>query len=101
MDNLLNHPFPPLRQDLEMLPASKDGQPLIVISDVLGLDQQSVAVSPPIVLIASLFDGKKKAADIRSELVPHKLILTEAEIQGIADQLDQFGLLETPKAQEA
>lgn len=100
MDNLLNQPFPPLRQDLEMMPATKDGQPLIVLSDVLGLDLQSVVVSPPVVMVASLFDGKKKAADIRAELVQQKIILTEAEIQNIADQLNQFGLLETTKTQE-
>lgn len=83
-----------------MMPASKDGHPLVVLSDALGLDLQSVVVSPPVVMIAALFDGKKKAADIRAEIVKHKIVLTEAEIQGIADQLSQFGLLETPKVQE-
>src|SRR5690349_20154354 len=100
MDNLLNQPFPPLRQDLELMPATKDGQPMIVLSDILGLDLQSVVVSPPVVMVASLFDGKKKAADVRADLIKHKIILTEAEVQGIADQLEKFGLLETPKAQE-
>jgi len=90
------NPPPPLRADLDMTSVEQKGQPLVVLSDALGLTPDSVAVSPVVVFVAARFDGQKTLAEIRAELAGHEVILAEDEIRAVAERLDQFELLETP-----
>ncbi len=100
MESIIGGTIPPLRQDLEMTPITHEGRPLVLLSDLLGLDEESLAVSPAVAMIASLFDGQKRAADIAADLAAQKALLSEAEIQSLADQLAKHGLLDTPEARE-
>jgi MEMO1 family protein len=101
MDLLSAGPVPPLRRDLEIVPVTHEGRELLLVSDMLGLRDDSVAVSPAVILIASLFDGRKTVADLRAELAGRNVILSETELSDVAGQLRKLGLLETEEAAEA
>lgn len=100
MEILLNGPLPPLRQDLEISPVVHDGQQLVLLSDILGLRPESVVVSPSVILVASLFDGRRRTNDVMAELAKQKIFLGEAEIRTVVEQLDKHGLLETPETRQ-
>jgi len=72
MEFLIGGPIPPLRRDLEMTSTVHDGKPMLILSDIVGLQEETFLVSPGAVLIASLFDGKKKTSEIQAELTKHK-----------------------------
>jgi MEMO1 family protein len=97
---LLNAPIPPFRQDMEIDPIEHEGHPMFVVSDALGLREESVLVSPSVVMIAALLDGKRRVSDVRAELVKNRMLVSDEEIQRVVDELDRLGLLETEGAQE-
>jgi AmmeMemoRadiSam system protein B len=100
MDNPLDPPFPPLRADLEPVPVEHQGRPMMLLEDVTGLDDRPVAVSPAVVMAAALFDGRRRAAEVRALLAREKVILSEEEVRAMAAKLEENGLLETPRAAE-
>ncbi|MGQ0645144.1 MAG: AmmeMemoRadiSam system protein B [Elusimicrobiota bacterium] len=101
MPMLLNGPIPPLRPDLEASPAERDGRPVMVLTDVLGLDDKAMAVPHEILAVAVFFDGARRAADVRGELAAQRVFLSESEIQNIAEVLESHGLLDTPESRAA
>ena len=54
MDFFFAGPIPPLRTDLEIVPIMHEGQPMLVVSDLMGLQDQTVAAPPVMMMIASL-----------------------------------------------
>ncbi|MBI4396147.1 MAG: AmmeMemoRadiSam system protein B [Elusimicrobia bacterium] len=98
MKPILSGPIPAFRRDLEITQIDYQGQPMLLLNDALGLQPESVLVSPLVVFVASVFDGKKTARDVRSDLARHKVILSEEEVQSVADQLEKKGFLETEAA---
>lgn len=98
---IFSGPIPPLRRDLDIMPVTHEGRELLLVSDMLGLRDDSVAVSPAVIMIASLFDGRKTVNDIRAHLAGEKVILSEAELLDMVSQLRKLGLLETEEAAEA
>ncbi len=73
---------------------------MLLVSDLLGLEDKPALVSPPVLALASFFDGKKRAREVQAELAKENATLSESEIQDVADQLDKLGLLETAAANE-
>jgi MEMO1 family protein len=100
MTMLIGGPILPLRRDLDMAPVQQDGETLFLLSDAAGLEDKSFVVSLPVVLVASLFDGRRRARDVSLELAKQNVTLAEAEIQSVADQLEKAGLLETEAVEE-
>lgn len=95
---LIGAPLPPLRPDLEISPFDHEGQPMFMLSDMTGLNPDTVAVPAAVVFVASLFDGKRGPAEVKAELAQHQVTVSEEEILHLADEMKKHGLLETPEA---
>lgn len=95
-------PLPPLRPDLELMPAERKGKP-VFLARFPGEDgKESLALNESVVALASLFDGEKSAQDIASAIAKETgTIVPAARIADIAEQLAAARLLETPEVAEA
>ncbi|HVC08942.1 MAG TPA: AmmeMemoRadiSam system protein B [Elusimicrobiota bacterium] len=89
-------PLPPLRARLEAVPVEDEGKPLFLLRDLEEIAPSTLAMSAGGMLAASLFDGKRTAADI-SGLFGKATgqFLKPEEILSLADELDRALLLET------
>ncbi len=100
MDSPTDKPIPPFRQDLEINPVMHDNQLMVVISDLMGLQRESVVMPVAMLIVASHFNGKRTANEVLEELIKQKITLSEQEIMSVAEQLEKCGLLETPATVE-
>lgn len=96
----LELPIPPLRQDLELTEAVHEGEPIVILTDMLGLSDESFVISPAVLMVAALFDGTRDAAAVHAELVKNQIPLKEEDVRTVARELKEAGLLETDEAQE-
>lgn len=90
-------PLPALRRGLDPVPAEDKGRPLFLLRDLDDLCETTLGLSPAGMLLASLLDGRRNAAEVRAEFakVTGQRLKPE-EVLGLAEQLDQALLLETP-----
>lgn len=95
-------PLPPLRQDLEIMPAEYKGKQVFLVR-LPGEDpKNSLALSESGLALASLFDGARSAQDIASAITKETgTIVPAAQIEQIAKQLSDAGLLETAEVAAA
>lgn len=94
-------PLPPLRRDIEIVPVRQDGQNLFLLHDDEGLGADGVAVPESALLILSCLDGRRGAAEVRSEVLKRTgAALGEGEIAAFATELAAAGLLETEELRE-
>jgi AmmeMemoRadiSam system protein B len=100
MPLLSGGPIPPLRGDLEAVPFEKDGQESVAMTDLLGIDERAAVLPLAAAVVASLFDGKRTAAEVVRELARQGAVLKESDIQSLADQLDRLNLLDTPASRD-
>jgi MEMO1 family protein len=100
MGLLLGMPIPPLRPDLDINSLETEKGPVAVVSDMFGLEELSLAMPLAMMIVAGLFDGKRRAAEVSLALQAQKAHLPEAEIEKIAQELDRHGLLDTPATKE-
>ena len=93
----MRDPVPRLRQDLEVIPTSYQGEKAFVVRDYLGLIRDPVILQGDALDIVSLIDGARTIRDIQLELVRRKNgVLVEAEaVARLVRQLDSAFLLES------
>ncbi|MBI3552701.1 MAG: AmmeMemoRadiSam system protein B [Elusimicrobia bacterium] len=91
-------PLPPLRRDVEAVPVEHEGRSMFLISDPEGLSPRAMALSPAAMLIASLLDGKRTAAELAALFAKSAGAPMEAsKIADIARQLEESYLLDSPE----
>jgi len=95
-------PVPRLREDLEIIPTSYQGERALVVRDFLGLIRDPVVIQGDALNLLGLIDGKRTVRDIQLELVrSNQGILVDAEfISRIIAELDSAHLLQSRKCQE-
>ena len=89
-------PLPPLRSRLEAVPVDDEGKPLFLLRDLEEIAPSSLAMSAGGMLAASLFDGKRTAAEVSGLFAKATgQFLKQEEVLAMADELDRALLLET------
>lgn len=89
-------PLPALKSAIEAIEIQHEGQPMVLLRDQEGLNEQSMAVSLPGFVIASLLNGKNGVGDIQSIFAKSTGTMLQAtEIERLVAQLDKADLLET------
>ncbi|MDT8324489.1 MAG: AmmeMemoRadiSam system protein B [Bacteroidota bacterium] len=68
MFDSLTERIPPLRHDLELLPATQDGEEVVVLHDPAGYSDKSLSLHPESRLLLSLFDGSRSISDLQKEI---------------------------------
>src|SRR5689334_4121147 len=97
-----DRPFPALRPTLEAVPIDHEGQQRILLRETEEATEQAFVVSPAGMLIASLLDGRRTVADIRTAFQKEAgWQPPEAEILQLVDQLLSAGLLDTEETRAA
>lgn len=98
----LPKPIPALRADIEAFPVEHEGRPMIVLQDPEGIGEQSLALSPSAMLLASLLDGRRTASDlVGAAAKAGGAVLTTAEVESLASRLEEAGFLDTSKVRTA
>jgi AmmeMemoRadiSam system protein B len=95
-------PVPRLREDLEIIPTSYQGERAVVVRDFLGLIRDPIVIQGDALNLLGLIDGKRTVRDIQLELVRfNQGVLVDAElISRIVAELDSAHLLQSRKCQE-
>ena len=94
-------PLPALRARLEAVPAEEKGQPVFVLRDLEELTDKSLALSGGGMMLVSLLDGKRTAAQLRDQFLKNTGSVIELPvILGLVQALDDAGYLETPLVAE-
>jgi AmmeMemoRadiSam system protein B len=90
-------PVPRLREDLEIVSTSYQGERAVVVRDFLGLIQDPVVIQGDALSLLGLIDGKRTVRDIQVELVRFKQgVLVDTElISRIISQFDSAHLLQS------
>ncbi|MBI3565483.1 MAG: AmmeMemoRadiSam system protein B [Elusimicrobia bacterium] len=93
--------MPALRARLEAVPAVEDGQQVFVLRDLEELTDKPLALSGGGMMLISLLDGRRTAAQVR-ELFTKSVGADIAVdvVLGLVDALDEAGYLETPALAE-
>jgi AmmeMemoRadiSam system protein B len=86
-----------LRARLEAVPAEEEGRHLFVLRDLEELTDKPLALSGGGMLLASLLDGKRTAAQVRDEFLKQSggVVLELPVLLDLVKALDQAGYLET------
>ena len=90
-------PIPRVREDLEVIPTSYQGEKALLVRDFLGLIHDPVILQGDALQIVRLIDGKRTVRDIQLELVRLKSgVLVDAEAIGrLILELDSACLLQS------
>ena len=94
-------PLPALRARLEAVPSEEDGQPVFVLRDLEELTDKPLALSGGGMMLVSLLDGARTAAQVRDLF--HENTGSTIDLPVIVDlarALDAAGYLETPALAE-
>ncbi|MBN2408244.1 MAG: AmmeMemoRadiSam system protein B [Candidatus Aminicenantes bacterium] len=91
--------IPPIREDLEVLATSYQGQKALLIRDFLGLIRDPVILQGDALDIVGLIDGTRTVRDIQVELVRLKngLLVDAASIGLLIRRLDEALLLQSER----
>jgi AmmeMemoRadiSam system protein B len=92
-------PVPRLRQDLEIIPTSYQGERAFLVRDYLGLIQDPVILQGDTLNLLGLLDGKRTVRDIQVELVRLRRggLVDSASIEKMIQELDSATLLHSPR----
>ena len=90
-------PIPRVREDLEVIPTSYQGEKALLVRDFLGLIHDPVILQGDALRIVGLIDGKRTVRDIQLELIRLKSgVLVDAEAIGrLVLELDSACLLQS------
>jgi len=90
-------PIPKMRMDLEIMPASYQGERALLVRDFLGLIRDPVILQGQVLGLLGLIDGKRTIRDIQVELVrQNRGVLVDFEfIEKYVQELDSAYLLQS------
>ncbi len=90
-------PLPPLRTKLEAVPSEEDGQEIFLLRDLEELTDKTIALSAGGMLLASLLDGRRTAAQALALFNKSAdAAVEDGVLLELVDALDEAGYLETP-----
>lgn len=88
----------PRIRPVEAFHVQQDGEPLIAIRDPAGYTASILLLSPVVIELMSLFDGRHSLIDIQAELVRrHGEIIPRADIEQVIATLDEHGFMESAR----
>ncbi len=89
--------LPPLRVDIDLIPANAGGRELIVIRDPLGIVGPDTALLPEIVPYLPLFNGSLTIGDLQMVMMRRRggTLVFRSEADALVKELDRLGLLQT------
>jgi AmmeMemoRadiSam system protein B len=92
-----NPPLPPLRGTLEAIEIEHEGQPLILLRDLEGINADPMAIPVPAFLIATMLNGRTTAAEIQTVFSKTTgTMISLVEVETLVGELEKANLLETP-----
>jgi len=96
-------PIPRVREDLEVIPTSYQGENALLVRDLLGLVRNPVLLQGEALSVVGLIDGKRTVRDIQLELVRQKGgVLVDGEAVGrVVQDLDSSFLLQSCRFRSA
>ncbi len=91
--------IPRIREDLEVIPTSYQGQKALLVRDFLGLVREPVILQGEVLNVVGLIDGKRTVRDIQVELVRLKsgVLVDAASIGRLVRALDEANLLQSDR----
>ena len=91
-------PIPPLRLALDIVPAEHAGECVFVLRDRSEPEAEPLLVSQGGLLLASLFDGRRSAAEAAAAMALRTgATVTADQVSRFAEQLDEALLLDSPR----
>jgi AmmeMemoRadiSam system protein B len=95
----MEEPIPRVREDLEVMPTSYQGEKALLVRDFLGLIRDPVILQGDALRIIGLIDGKRTVRDIQVELVRQRGgVLVDAEAIGrVVLDFDSASLLQSAR----
>ena len=100
---ILPHVITPHARPVQPMPVQKEGKQFVALRDPSMLIQQTMVVQPQALGVIQLFDGELSSAEIAARIVAEEtperdsvLIQAKDQIEKLAEQMDQFGLLWGP-----
>ncbi|MAD19655.1 MAG: AmmeMemoRadiSam system protein B [Planctomycetaceae bacterium] len=102
-----SHVLKPHARPMQPMPVQKDGKQFVALRDPSMLIQQTMVVQPQALPVIQLFEGELDTTAIAERLVAAETpdraaVVKEArsQVEALATQMDQFGLLWGPKHEE-
>ena len=94
---------PKLRNDIEILPATVEGQTVLVVRDPVGLIEKPIALSEDLFGLVSMLDGTHTIEDMQAILTRQRggVLVMREEVQRIITQLDQLLVLDNERYRTA
>ena len=95
--------LPPLRVDIDLIPANVGGGELLVVRDPLGIVRPDTALLPEIVPYLPLFNGSLTTGDLQVAMMRRRSgnLVFRSEAEDFVRELDRLGLLQTQAYHEA
>ena len=100
---ILPHVITPHARPVQPMPVQKEGKQFVALRDPSMLIQQTMVVQPQALGVIQLFDGELSSTEIAARIVAEEtperdsvLIQAKDQIEKLAEQMDQFGLLWGP-----
>lgn len=91
--------IPRVREDLEFIPTSYQGQKALLVRDFLGLIQEPVILQGDVLNVVGLIDGRRTVRDVQVELVrlKHGVLVDIASVSRLIRALDEANLLQSDR----
>ena len=88
---------PRLRNDIQAIPITVEGQQLITFTDPLRLSATGFAMDRRAIPLLAMMDGRNDLRDIQTGLmrITGGTVVSIAEVQALVEQLDKAFLLES------
>jgi len=98
MFDSLTDRIPPLRNDLELLPATQEGEEVVVLHDPAGYSDKSLSLHPESRVLLALFDGSKSISELQDEIRTETgITIDPAPLLQIIQALDSCYFLENAR----
>jgi AmmeMemoRadiSam system protein B len=95
--------LPRMRDDVELLPMSHAGRPMVLVRDPLGLIKEPVALDETGAAMLAMLDGSHTMSDLKLLLARSQggILVTTVEVTQILEQLSAFYLLQDERYERA
>jgi hypothetical protein len=99
MQMIKEGPIPPIRDDLEVISTSYQGEKALLVRDFLGLVRDPVILQGDVLNIMGLIDGKRSIREIQLELVRLRggVLVDTASLSRLIHELDGACLLQSDR----
>jgi len=95
--------LPKLRDDLEFIPTSYQGEKAVIVRDFLGLVRKPIVLQGDALSLVGLMNGKNSVRDIQLEIVRQKggVFVSQEKVEQLLAELDAAFLLDSERCRAA